>query len=102
MVELDPVSHFPFGILESKVGVAFHLLRLEGSAHPLHLPVALWVELAARRGNVYAPFYVGIMFLEDRGCDKDIDLAVKWLNIAAKNGYEAAKKVLDDIEKGKI
>lgn len=44
----------------------------------------------ANKGSVDAQYELAKLYLSGDGIEKDINLAVKWLNFAAKNGHEKA------------
>ncbi len=49
----------------------------------------------ARYKNACAKYYVGVMYFNGQGTKKNIELAVKYIDEAAKLGYPGAKGFFD-------
>ncbi|MGK9234024.1 SEL1-like repeat protein [Inquilinus limosus] len=56
-----------------------------------------WFRIAADQGYDAAEAAVGVMYLEGRGVQKDIDEAVRWLRRAAAQGNEEARARLAEL-----
>lgn len=48
------------------------------------------LEEAAHKGNADAPFYLGTMYDEGKGVEKNENIAFQWFETAAKNGNKDA------------
>ena len=57
------------------------------------------VRRAAEQGEADAQFVLGTCYLYGVGITQDKTEAVKWLQKAAKQGHEKAKKVITEINK---
>lgn len=53
----------------------------------------------AEAGAAHAQYDLGVRYLKGDGVDKNIGLARKWLNAAAKNGHPQASKKLEELNK---
>ena len=57
-----------------------------------------WFNSAAYRNDPDAQFYLGRLYIEGKGVERDIDRGVVWLRISAGNGNQAAKDVIERVE----
>jgi len=55
------------------------------------------VNPLAEKGNAEAQFYVGGMYHQGLGVKKDMDEALKWYQKSKDQGYEAARKMYDEL-----
>ena len=61
------------------------------------------LEKAAREGDSDAPFYLGIMYDDGKGVEKDENISFHWFETAAKNGNEYAYFIIGKrLFKGKV
>ena len=56
---------------------------------------------AAENGNSYAEYMLGKMYLYGNGVEKDIDLALSYLNLSAEHGNEYAAQLLYNLSHSK-
>jgi TPR repeat protein len=56
---------------------------------------------AAENGNSYAEYMLGKMYLYGNGVEKDIDLALSYLNLSAEHGNEYAVQFLYNLSHSK-
>ena len=59
------------------------------------------LEKAAREGDAEAPFYLGVMYDEGKGVDKDMKRAFQYYKLAANQGSKEAVKKIAELEKEK-
>lgn len=52
----------------------------------------------AKSGNIFSMYKAGVYALEGKGCDVDLEIAKYWLEKAASNGHEDAKRALRKIK----
>jgi TPR repeat protein len=57
-----------------------------------------WGLRAAKLGDPWSQFNIGVMLLGDEGVDKDLKRAMKWLKKAEKQGVGDATKVLKSLK----
>ena len=58
-----------------------------------------YYEYAASNGNLEAQYKVGTMYVEGKGVDKDLSQGHAWLEIAAIQHHETAKKAMEELDK---
>ena len=76
------------------VGRRFH----KGTDYPLDKKKAAhWYQLAANAGHMKAQHYLGKMYLDGDGIQKNYALGKKYLKLAAGNGYLESMVVLGDM-----
>ena len=64
---------------------------------------AAWLyQKAVDRGNEKAKYFLAMMYLTGRGVAEDRNRAIRLLRESADAGYEKAKRLLSDIETGKV
>jgi TPR repeat protein len=56
-------------------------------------------KMRAEEGSESAQYELGLRYLKGDGVEKDEALGRKWLKESAKNGYAAATRKLDDLDK---
>ena len=54
-------------------------------------------QYAAKDGEAVVQYWLGVMYFEGKGTDKDIDQAKHWLQLSAKQAYQPAEKYLSKI-----
>jgi TPR repeat protein len=57
------------------------------------------IKKAAEDGDAKAQFSLGFMYVEGRGVPKDVVHAHAWLSLAAWNGHDAARDLLESLAK---
>ena len=73
------------GDVEAQIIIADHYYNKEK-----YTEARLWYHRAAEQGNTPAKYMLGIIYMEGKGGEKDIDKAIKWFNEAGKQGDIAA------------
>ncbi len=63
--------------------------NLERAAH--------WWQQAAIHGDAVAQFNLGMMYARGEGVKQNIETAINWWQLSASQGFEGAKKVLDQL-----
>lgn len=58
---------------------------------------AHWWQQAAIHGDATAQFNLGMMYARGEGVKQNIETAINWWQLSADQGFEGAKKVLDQI-----
>ncbi len=58
---------------------------------------AHWWQQAAIHGDAIAQFNLGMMYARGEGVKQNIETAINWWQLSADQGFEGAKKVLDQI-----
>jgi len=58
---------------------------------------AHWWQQAAIHGDAMAQFNLGMMYARGEGVKQNIEIAIHWWQLSAGQGFEGAKKVLDQI-----
>ncbi|MFV1998072.1 MAG: tetratricopeptide repeat protein [Acidiferrobacterales bacterium] len=58
---------------------------------------AHWWQQAAIRGDAIAQFNLGMMYARGEGVKRDIETAIYWWKASANQGFNGAKKMLDQI-----
>lgn len=70
----------------------FLLGQLYDKGHlPLLSDAALWYKKAADGGHRKAPYYLGLLYANGRGVEKNNKTAVEWFRVAANQDYEYAQ-----------
>ena len=57
----------------------------------------MWYRRAAEQGQAEAQFFLGACYGAGKGVPQDVEVAVKWIRKAAKQGNELAIKTLRDM-----
>lgn len=57
-----------------------------------------WFQTASFKNDPDAQFYLGRLYIEGKGVEKDIDKGVTWLRVSADNGNKAAKDIIARVE----
>ncbi len=58
---------------------------------------AHWWQQAAIHGDAVAQFNLGMMYARGEGVEQNIETAISWWQLSASQGFEGAKKVLDQL-----
>jgi len=58
---------------------------------------AHWWRQAAIRGDALAQFNLGMMYARGEGVQRDVETAIYWWKASANQGFDGAKKMLDQI-----
>lgn len=64
------------------------------------LEAANWYHKAATAGHAEAQFSLGMMFLAGKGVQEDRAEALRWIQLAAKQGQAEAKRFISSTDKG--
>jgi len=68
------------------------------SSNPEQLKQVLSLyQYAAKDGEAVVQYWLGVMYFEGKGTDKDIEQAKHWLQLSAKQAYQPAEKYLSRI-----
>ena len=68
------------------------------SSNPEQLKQVLSLyQYAAKDGEAVVQYWLGVMYFEGKGTDKDIEQAKHWLQLSAKQAYQPAEKYLSKI-----
>jgi|GEM_PF-2654748 len=60
---------------------------------------AHWWQQAAIHGDAVAQFNLGMMYARGEGVKQDMEIAIRWWQISANQGFNAARKLLDQLSK---
>ncbi len=58
---------------------------------------AHWWQQAAIHGDAVAQYNLGMMYAHGEGVRQNIETAINWWEVSANQGFESAKKMLDQI-----
>ncbi len=62
-----------------------------------------WFKKAAEQGQILAQFQIGLMYIDGKGCKRNITEGISWLSMAAKQGFRTAQLKLGEFfENGEI
>ena len=56
-----------------------------------------WYLQSAKNGNANSQYWLGVMYLDGSGITEDDDEALKWLDLAAKQGHKEAEQLLNHL-----
>jgi TPR repeat protein len=63
-----------------------------------HFEIAVqWLEKAAKAGNKYAQYLLGMCYLRGEGVPKDDYTAYSWFRESGKNGHPDGRYLADDM-----
>ncbi|MEE8386995.1 MAG: tetratricopeptide repeat protein [Acidiferrobacterales bacterium] len=71
--------------------------RGDGGIAPDMTRAAHWWQQAAIHGDAAAQFNLGMMYARGEGVQQDIETAMHWWQLSADQGFNGAKKMLDQI-----
>ena len=60
---------------------------------------AHWWQQAAIHGDAVAQFNLGMMYARGDGVKQDMEIAIRWWQISANQGFDAARKILDQLSR---
>jgi TPR repeat protein len=81
------------------VGVAYSTGAITKDGKEDKVQAAIWVKKAAEQGLADAQVYLASMYESGEGVDKNINEALRWTELAAKQGNEDAMKRLSELRK---
>ena len=67
--------------------------------YPGDSEAARWMGYAAEENNAYAQYNYGLCCIHGDGVEKNVPLGMKYLRLAAANGYPEAAEMLKTLEK---
>lgn len=85
--------HYSHQILSSELASLYR----QSHDYNRQVEAAQWYLKLARRGSVDAQYWLGVMYLDGNGITEDDDEALRWLDLAAKQGHQQAEKLLNHL-----